>query len=314
MTTFGDQVFEWGGSPVSGGRHTNPWGTHYFVDATNGADRNDGKTPTTAKATIQDAVDDSTADTLSRGDVIYINPQIYHTTQGFTRYTEDVTITAGATGTDMTNLNMSLIGVSGGGTGDFLGVRWTQATATALTNNAPALHLENIGWFSEGATYGVNLVRSGDTAHGTQGTSLYNCAFKGKGLYATGGGDGLTLDRCRFQCAYDGTVAQLNYDCSSNPGRRFTVRNCEWLDGNGVVSSAQMIDVSAPCTEILIRDCFFPQAPTGSVYIDLAGANEGVIANCYFGTANLDTDAHILQGTATIVVACYDVGGLAATT
>lgn len=316
MTTAPDMLFEFGGVPVSGGRYSNPWGTHYFVDATNGDDNWDGKAPTRAKATIQAAVTASTADTLSRGDVIYINPQIWDTGRGFTRYTEDVTITAGVTGTDMTNSNMSLIGITGpGATGDFLGVRWKHATATNLTNDAPALHVENIGFFSEGATYAVNLVHDGATLskQGTQGTSFYNCAFKGKGLYATGGGDGLTIERCRFQCAYDGTVAQLNYNCSANPGRRFTVRHCEWLDGNGTVSSAQMIDVSAPCTEILIRDCFFPQAPTGDVYIDLAGANEGVIANCYFGSADLDTDLHILQGTATIVVACYDVGGLATT-
>jgi hypothetical protein len=304
------------GSPVMGARHANPWGTHYFVDGTNGNDANDGKSPERSKATIQSAVTASTADTASRGDVIYINPGIWNSGTGFYRYTEDVTITAGSSGTDMTNSNMSLIGISNGGTGDFLGVRWKHATAQSLSNDAPALHVENIGFFNEGATYGVLLTNNGATLtkQGTQGTSFYNCAFKGKGLYAVGGGDGLTVERTRFQCAYDGTVAQLNYNCSANPGRRFTVRNCEWLDGNGTVSSAQMIDVSAPCTEILIRDCYFPQAPTGSVYIDLAGANEGVIANCYFGSANLDTDAHILQGTATIVVACYDVGGLAATT
>ena len=315
MTTVSDGLYEYGGAPVSP-RHSNPWGTHYFVDATNGSDAYDGKSPVRAKATIQAAVTASTTDTLSRGDVIYINPQTWDTTKGFTRYTEDVTITSGATGTDMTNSNMSLIGITGpGATGDFLGVRWKHATATNLTNDAPALHLENIGFFSEGATYAVLLVNDGATLskQGSQGTSFYNCGFKGKGLYVLSGGDGLTVDSCRFQCSWDGVTAQLNVSCSANPGRRLTVRNCEWLDGNGTVPATRCIDIAPPMTEFLIRDCHFPQEPTDAVYIDVGGANEGLISNCYFNDDEVDTDLKITQGTVTNVVGCYDAAGLATT-
>ena len=315
MTTFGDQVFEYGGAPVSGTRFTNPWGTHYFVDSINGSDAYDGKSPTRAKATIQAAVTASTADTASRGDVIYINPGVWNTGTGFDRYTEDVTITSGVTGTDMTNSNMSLIGISHGGTGDFLGVRWRHLTATNLTNDAPALHVENIGFLSEGATYAVLLRHNGetDTQQGSQGTSFYNCAFKGKGLYVLSGGDGLTIDRCRFQCSYLGVTAQLNVSCSANPGRRLTVRNCEWLDGNGTVPATRCIDIAPPMTEFLIRDCYFPQEPTDAVYIDVGGANEGLIANCFFNDDEVDTDLKITQGTLTNVVGCYDAAGIATT-
>ena len=286
-----------------------PWGDQWYVDSINGNDDYTGRGPSVAKETIQAAV---TA--AGRGDTIYINPGIWNTGTGFDRYTEDVTVTSGVSGTDMANSNMSIIGVSSGGTGDFLGVRWKHATTANLTVNAPAFHVENIGFFSEGATYGALCVNDGatKTKQGSQGTSFYNCAFKGKGLFVTGGGDGFTVENTRFQCAYDGTVADLNYNASSNPGRRLTVRNCEWLDGNGVVPSAPCITIAPPLTEMLIRDCYFPQLPTGSVYIATAGAVEGLIANCFFNIADLDTDAHITLGTAVVAVSCWDKAGIAA--
>jgi len=290
-----------------------PWGTAWYVDGTNGDDTDTGLGPSNAKATIQSAVTAATG-----GDVIYIRPLTFDDDYGFNRYTEDVEVASGISSGTFVNAGMSLIGVTRpGATGDFLGVRWTHETATALTNNAPALALENIGFFSESATYGVHLVHDGATGtkQGSQGTSFFNCAFKGKGVYTLSGGDGLTYDSCRFQCSYGGTVAEINHSCSANPGRRLTIRNCEWLDGNGTASSGPMITIAPPCTEILIRDCHFPQKPTssGNVYISMAGANEGMVSNCYFGIADLDTDAEILQGTATLIVACYDVGGLATT-
>lgn len=314
MTTFGDQVFEFGGSPVSGGRFSSPWAKHYFVDSIDGQPGNGGLKPNEAVDTIQGAVDLAT-----RGDVIYIRPGVWNTGTGFDRYTEDVTITSGQSGTDMTNSNISIIGVSAPGSiGDFVGVRWKYETATNLTNDAPALHLEKIGFFSEGATYAVLLRHNGATLtrQGSTGTSFYDCHFKGKGLYVLSGGDGLSVIKCRFQCAYTGTVAQLNYSASANPGRRLTVMYSDWLDGNGVAPDGPCISIAPPCTEILIKHNTFPQQPTssGNVYISAAGAsNEGLIANNWFASANLDTDANILPG-GCFVVDNYDVGGRAATT
>ncbi len=168
--------------------------------------------------------------------------------------------------------------------GDYCGVRWKHtATGPNLTIDAPATHVENIGFFSEGATQGVLCVHDGGTLtkQGGTGTTFYNCGFKGKGLFVTGGGDGFSVEKCRFQCAWDGTVAALDYSGQSNPGRRLTVRNCDWLDGNATVPDTACISITAPVTEFLITGCNFPQVPTSTVYIDTAGANYGLISDCY---------------------------------
>ena len=249
------------------------------------------------------------------GDILYIRPQGYTIGTGFARYTEDVAVTLGGdggSGETATNANMSIIGVIDSLNPEY-GVRWKHETATNLTNDAPALHVSNIGFFSEGATYGVLLRNNGATytQRGSDGTTFYNCVFKGKGVYVLSGGDGLCIERSRFHCAYDGTVAQLNFSCSANPGRRLLVRNCEWQDGNGTTSSGPCITIAAPATEILIRDCYFGQLPTGSVYIATAGDNYGLIANCYFNHDDLDTDAEITLGTGVTAVGCFDKAGIA---
>ena len=304
------QDVEFTGSVLASGLNCTPWANLFYVNGITdeGHDNNDGKAPGSSKASIQGAVDD-----MVGGDIAIINPLTFHEDRGFNRYTEDVVITSGIASNVFANANMKLIGVAGpGSNGDFLGVRWTHETATALTNYAPALQVENIGFFSEGGTYGVHLVHDGaaNTKQGSQGTSFYKCAFKGKGLYVLSGGDGLTVDTCRFQCAYNGVVAQLNYSASANPGRRLTVRNSEWLDGNGNVSSDACIHIAAPCTEILIRDCYFPQIPTGNEYITATGACEGLIANVHCAAADLVLATAFNVASTLITAGIYDKIGL----
>ena len=311
MTTAPDMLMEFGGSPVGSGRFSSPWAKHYFVDAIDGSAGNAGLRPDDATKTIQQAVDLATG-----GDIIYIRPQRYNIDTMYGRYTENVTITmaTGLTSGDAVVDGMrSIIGVSANTfNADFSGVRWKQSsTGTNLINDTPGLHVENVGFFSEGAaSYGVLLRYIADTHRGSEGTSFYHCAFKGKGLYVISGGDGLTIDSCRFQPAYDGTVADINLSGVINL-RRPTIRNCEFLDGNSTKPSAPCITVTGTTTELLIRDCYFPKLPTGNIYIETSGAVHGLIANCYFNEDDLDTDAEISLGTGVRAVACYDAAGIA---
>ena len=79
MTTFGDRVYELGGSPVGAGSNGGApcVGKIWWVDGTNGLNSNSGRKPKQAKKTIQAAVDSQISETSSLGDIIYVMPGVY---------------------------------------------------------------------------------------------------------------------------------------------------------------------------------------------------------------------------------------------
>lgn len=297
------------GVPVEGARFTSPWNTHYFVDGDNGSDSNAGTEPTKALKTIQAAVTASTG-----GDVIYIRPKTYTLGTGFARYTEDVTVPIGTVGTTSTNALKSIIGVTSNvRPSDYGGVRWKFASATNLTVDAPALHIENIGFFSESATYAINFVwATANAKEGGVGPSVYNCAIKGAFIY-NNGGDGLTIDSCRFQADYDGNVSGISLVGSNQTINRPSIRNCEFLGGNANNMSAACITGAAPIYDIVIRDCYFNAESDSGIYINLgASGNTGLIANCYYGSADIGATTTSIVGGGAVYCAQYDYQGLQA--
>jgi hypothetical protein len=284
-----------------------PWSVARFVDGEDGSDAYDGRKPTQAFKTIQAAVTAST-----RGDVIYIRPQQYTVGTGFSRYEEDVAITVGGGGTasHCTNADISIIGCVNTINPTY-GVRWSFATATNLTNDAPALHLENIGFFAESATQAILLRNNGatNTTRGSDGTTLYNCDVKGGKLQVTSGGDGLTIKNCKFYNAPDG----ITFTCSTNIGRRLTIKDCVFQGNNGAAVATSYIRILGSTSEVLIAGCYFDIIPTDTYYINATGTNLGMIAHCWFCDADMDTDNEIIQG-GLKVVDCMDVAGHSATT
>ena len=83
MTTFGDMVFQLGGSPVGGLPIMTGENKYYFVDGKYGLDGNSGSKPTDALATIGAAITlararvDWSATPWARRDVIVIAPGSY---------------------------------------------------------------------------------------------------------------------------------------------------------------------------------------------------------------------------------------------
>lgn len=313
MSTFGDMVYQFGGAPVGAGRFTNPWGTHYFVDGDNGNDSHSGKKPTQAFKTIQKAVTESTG-----GDVIYIRPKGYTNGTGFARYSEDVTVSQYSQTASATDYyaNKSIIGITQRfSPTDFLGVRWNKTSATPLTNNTPGLHVENIGFFVEAATYAINLVNNAPTTYGGTGVSIYNCAIKGDGkIYAGYGCDELQIVHCRFQAKYDGTMGGIQLVGSNGQVKRPIIRDCEFIGGNSYNMATAPIATAAPVWDLLIRDCYFSVVTDSGVYIDIAGTdNTGLVANCYFGSADISTTGlpGLLAGVSGVFGAgIYDDDGL----
>ena len=304
------------GVPVFGesGRYSSPWASHYFVDGDNGSDQNNGLTPSDAIKTIQRAVTVSTG-----GDVIYIKQKTYTLGTGFARYTEDASVTlggAGGSGVTATNANKSLIGVTQRGVPtDFLGVRWKFATATPLTVDAPCLHIENIGFFTEDATYAIHLRCNGATRtqEGTTGFSIYNCAIKGNGQLYGEGCNEIAIVHCRFQAKYDGTVGGINLVGSANQVVRPIIRDCDFLGGNANNMSDACITMLAPVYDAAISDCRFGADSDTGIYITVSGSgNTGYISNMHFAVADVST-GRIVEG-GLICTGIYDGGGLATST
>lgn len=291
LTHFPHGISSFGSPVMGGGRFSNPWSTHYFVDYDNGSDSNVGTAPDRAFQTIQAAVTASTG-----GDVIYVRPRAYQLGQGFRRYVEDVTASlggSGGSGAVDTNSNKSIIGITQRASAptDFLGVRWKYASATPLTVDTTCLHIENIGFFVEDATYAINLRCNGATRtqEGTTGFSLYNCAVKGDGKVYGNGGNELSIVNCRFQCKYDGTTGGIHLVGSSNAIARPIIRACEFIGGNANNAATEYITTAAPVYDMMLRDCYFSTVPDSGIYINIAGtSSDGLVANCYFAAADIN--------------------------
>lgn len=316
MSTFPDGVFQYGGQPVGTNLWASPWSTVYFVDGYSGYDGFSGLKPTEAKKTIAAAVA-----LCGRGDIVYIRPYPYAIGHGMERYAEDVTITAskGALGIAgaasypiLSPSDISIIGCVNT-TMPQMGVRWIPATATCLTNASPALHVENIGFIAEDLK-AVSLLSNGstDTQRGMDGTTFYNCDIKGGGITGSDGGTCLSFNRCRFEPKYNGDVDNaLTITAATNTGSKYTIQNCEFLDGsNGTVATGPWIVLAAVLKDVIIRDCYFGRVPTGTAYITgTATTVEGVVENCYFGNANMVLATGI-AATGLITAGIYDLLGL----
>ena len=302
LTNYPNGVTSFGVPIIGSGRFSSPFATHYFVDGDNGSDSNSGKEPSLAKKTIQAAV---TA--ASGGDVIYIAPKSYTMATGFARYTEDVDITNTCTGTGVTegNAGMSIIGVTPlGVASDFMGVRWKHATTHCLHTKAAATHVENIGFFCEGATYGVQFQSDGATytMSGGIGSSLYNCAIKGEGGVFANSSDSLQFINCQFQAKYDGNVSGIIITLDgTNAGRRPVVRGCHFIGGNGTSMDAAPIIWTGKIEDGLIADNYFHTGTLVQINI-VTATSSGLIVNNSFAEADLST-TFIVQGGMKVVAA-----------
>jgi len=312
LTHFPNGITSYGVPITGSARFASPWATHRFVDGDNGSDANNGLTPEEAKATIQGAVTAS-----SYQDVIYIRPKTYTLGTGFARYTEDVSVTlggSGGSGATATNANISLIGITQRiHPSDFLGVRWKYTTATPLTVDAPGLHIENIGFFVEDATYAINLRCNGATRtqEGTTGFSIYNCAIKGDGALYANGGNEIQIINCRFQAKYDGTMGGINLVGSSNAVARPIIKNCDFIGGNGNAMATAPIVGASPWYNAVLANLWFDKDTTAGQFVSITGtACTGVCGPCYCGSGDISTTSFDTAGIE--VVGAFDDDGIQA--
>ena len=300
MSTAPDLLAELGGAPVSGGRFSRPWATHWFVDAATGNDSNAGNLPTAAKLTI-----DAAAQLMGVGDVCYINPQAYVVGTGHARYEECVTI-------DLAQSDLSFIGVGYPRSNEF-GVRM-KCDGTSLycfDISGPSCHIENIGLFSSSGTNTLLARNNGATAtqRGSDGITLYRVNSKGSPLKITGGQAARVID-----CVFNNAAIELILADPAVSGYNQQVRGCAFLDTGQetAVTHPHISSASSNVVALWVDHCYFGLIPTTTAYYFQCAVNSsGMITGSYFNQANLDTDTDIdIGGSAFKIVGCYDAVGL----
>jgi hypothetical protein len=305
LTTFGDQVREFGGAPVGSGRFSSPWATHYFVDGTYGSANNGGKRPDDAMKTISQAISLASAE-----DVIYIRPIRSGTdTSGDASdvgwYKPETMVIPFA------KHQLSIIGVVHGPGHMYGPMVWYNTTGYVLDVYASALHIENMVLHGEGATGCVNLRGlSGYTASaGACGTTIENCTMGYGSVIVTGGG-GTVINKCQFR----NCVPALYYDASATPARRHQVHNCTFWQNNGAAIATAYVRVLGTSTEFTMTGCYFDAKTTADEYIYTTGVVDGIIADCYFADdditwgADAGDEIRIASGSL-CPVGCYDNSG-----
>ncbi len=308
MTTFGDQVKQFGGVPVSSVNYAGWWGNDvWFVDDINGNDGNTGKSPTAAKKTIQAVIN-----IAGPQDTIFLRPRDISTG----RYHEHGYYT-GTLNIPATNYSLSIIGTGNGARGVGANIQCaieadSAATAATITVKAPCFNIENVmvKQINEATTAGaINAV----STFGTQqawGLTVSNCMFKdfqsaGSGLATIhiDTAHWATIQHCIFREA-DMAINLLSTEAAI---RGAVIRDCDfWGNAADVSNDIRVGD----CKNLLIDKCKFLHAlPTGAaplIYINFVGAAAvGIISNCMFSTTDADEANAVNLAGSVIMANCY---------
>jgi hypothetical protein len=161
---------------------------------------------------------------------------------------------------------------------------------TPLTVNAPGVHLENIGFFSEVAYDMIKLENDGNVSKvGSVGFTMYNCAVKGNVIHIDSG-DGVKLVNCYFHAMYDGSLTGgiVGVTTGGSALRRLSIKDCMFFGGNGVAPATSYITLTGgTITETEIADCRFGVIPASNKYIVNTNVTGGILSNCHFAKADV---------------------------
>src|SRR3990167_215937 len=204
MTTFHDQVSQYGGAPVLSRGFNGMWtGKVWFVDGRLGSDGNNGKKPSKAFKTLQKAVNLAATD-----DTIYVRPLAVGNF-----YTENVTVPP------TTHAGLSIIG-TGNGKGNSVYQACTFRGVLAVYDPILELgssfaNIENLHFWARAAqTHGFGILANWNTAQGASttllniGSAIVNCSFNTDIVDAPPGA-GVVQSAIRF----DSTEGQLVEGC-----------------------------------------------------------------------------------------------------
>ena len=221
MTTFGDQLYQYGGVPVSSGgagrlmqmfESDNIW----FVDGDNGLTGNLGNKPDQSVTLISSAVA-----LASAGGTIYVKPKLSADSET-SYYSDSIDI-------PITKPGLSIIGAGNtyGNPGSVGGVNVIVSTAGAADHlvdvNAGGVLIENIRW-----------TRAGGTA------SSSKCIVSAVASGTSSWPQGLTLRSCVFEWDIDHPSASADPNAAVGLGKCWValIENCHFLNCLGGIASA----------------------------------------------------------------------------
>ena len=264
-----------------------PWGTQWYVDDEHGDDSYTGRGPSVAKATIQAAITAASED-----DVIYVRPVGAVTdASDFDYYPEQLTIAYAQT-------NLSIIGVTKHFRNPYYGV-WVRYGYTAsdtgyvLTNSAPGLHMENIG-FQTGdyirTSYGAASMAATAyaTSAGSVGFTIYNCFFRDGQLNVTGGYDSCTSN-CTFKASGSANSGWWSTSTTLPTGGHQVINSHfgEMFADNQALR--YIYCVAGAQKDMLFKGNTFGLVPADAHYMWFGGSNTGLVTDCYFQHAGVST-------------------------
>jgi hypothetical protein len=275
-----------------------------YVDGTNGSDGNTGKGWSSAKATIQGAIDAAVA-----GDIIFIAPKAM--SAGDTdpsSYAETLTIAAAKS-------SLSLIGLSRGRTqGGLPQIKKGSGTTAMLTIRAPGCLIANLGFNGVGASPTfyqslVGILLDDDASTKTAfGTTIMNCHFKncagsaastnaaegGAITWSLGGAWQTRIIGCRF---YKNVGDIVVVGTSTSVPQDVIIEDCV-MSGPAANVDCNIYVASSGVNGIIIRNCSFGQLPalggTNDRYIKMASGTVGMIEGCTFGCQTSGTGGTML--------------------
>jgi len=305
MTTFADQVFQNGGTPVGGAaRYSGWWGKSYFVDYDNGSNGS-GTSPKRALKHLQDAISKATIN-----DTIYVRnrDQDITSTDGETILPEGTTNWSVAEA----KTHLSIIGASNtshlpyqaGAYGVILKGTATANTTAVLDVQAPFCLVENLGFHRGGSTAGGLVALTGNsTSARAMSAVISNCLFR---MYSPNTHAAVYNVDNWFTNIYGSEFHDCNVGImhvgSSSTVRRNMINRCLFTNQTAASVSANILFTGSNGQNNNIMDCdFVGEIPTATDHGSVATAsliiaNSAIQGTIVRATYNSDTS----EGTVTV--------------
>ena len=300
MTTFGDQLYQYGGVPVTVA--PTPYSMYrnaIFVDMALGADGNDGYGIDRAKVTIQAGIDAATS-----GDMIVVLPGRHIISSGlatglYNVGNKDITLIGGgnAWGDQVTISSSGVAAVPGLNVRSpgwrISGFRWVYATGTYGGGPTPAIHLPGAPATTGTAiTYYVTI----------DNNYFYYCAA---GIVSSGGAYGIHIMNNYFMVCTGACISVVDHGYLV-PHQWKIMHN---HFGQSITAGSSGTHIDGPFSETLIAHNYFSKSCL--VCITNLHGNRTIVTKNTFAQNYVQASGHFIAGTSDCWVGNFAPGASA---